>query len=111
MAWQSQDWGRQEFILLPVGTQRAGGSIEVTEKGEPGAESYHDQPRMALSLAGKVGVKVTGPSALLWEFIKSRAVTCGFTRTSEDNEGKRRGWRMNPSVTLLSDKAAHKHMG
>lgn len=84
---------------------------EVTEEGELGIESCHDQPKMALSLAGKVGVKVTGPSALLWEFIKSRAVTCGFTCTSEDNEGKRRGWRVNPSVALLSDKEAHKHVG
>lgn len=36
---------------------------EVTEKGELGTESCSDQPRRALSLAGKVGVKVTRPSA------------------------------------------------
>lgn len=47
----------------------------------------------------------------MWEFIKSRAVTCGFSHTSEDKEGKRRGWNVNPSVFLLSDKAALEHMG
>lgn len=83
--------GRQEFIVLPEGHREVESGIEVTERVELGTESCHDQPRMALSLGGKVGVKVTGPSALLWAFIKSRAVTCGFTCTSEDNEGKRRG--------------------
>lgn len=45
----------------------------------------------------------------MWEFVKSGAVTCGFSRTSKDKEGKRRGWRVNPSVFLLPDEAAHEH--
>jgi len=62
-------------------------------------------------LAWKVGVKVAGPSAPCWEFIESRAVTCGFSHTSKDKERKRRGWRANPSVFLLSDEAAREHTG
>lgn len=42
---------------------------EVTEKGELGTESCSNQPRRALSLAGKV--EVTGPSASCGSFSRA----------------------------------------
>lgn len=44
---------------------------EVTEKDELGTESCRNQPRRALSLAGKVGVEVTGPSASCESFSRA----------------------------------------
>lgn len=94
----------------PLRTHVCGQGKGVTERG-PGDRTLQQAAEEGSVTSWRRRANSRWTSCPLWEFIKSAAVTCGFSRTSKDKGGAGRGCRVSPSVFPLSDRAAREHTG